>query len=369
MSNSPDRSRPSIILAVLLFLIALPGYGSTQGELRKGVSGSGDGAELRLPNPPARRKSTSSAKPKVVTQPQTVRTPINTPAPPDVKASSTASSDLVDEEIELGNAARDRGNAKLDALVDSNDFNAVNASLPDYTAAAKHYRKAAEIDPADYRSYFGLGAIYVDKIQRHLTTSHEEAAKNFQMAIERNPASAESYVGLSYASTQLRNYQQSITAAQQAIRLKPDYAEAYYTLGSAYYSSDKHEDAIPAFKKALALKPTYARVYRVLGNVYLALRRHDERIANFKEWVRNSPKDPEAYMYLGSGYYSATRYEEAVPVYKQALQMKPNWSTVHYQLGLAYYRLGDEKSTMEQYQILQKLDPESANAFHRLINR
>jgi tetratricopeptide (TPR) repeat protein len=372
MTTLPDRSRLVRVWLICLFLISIAASTSVaQGELRRGASGSGDGPELRLPNPPAKRRAASgSPKPTSLNRTRSGKTAQNpnqasTPVPP----VENQTNDLVDEEITLANAARDRGNAKLDGAIESGDDARVRESQREYNSARDHYLKASQIDPSDYRPYFGLGAIYIDQKQRNLTTSHEEAAKNFQAAIDRNPTSAESYVGLSYATAQLRNYDQSIAASQKAISLRPDYAEAYYTLGSAYYLGDREEEAIPAFQKAIALKPNYDRAYRVLGNVYLSLKRHEDRINNFKLWVKNSPQNPEAHLNLGSGYYSGERYNEAVATFKHVLTLKPDWVTVHYQLGLSYYRLGNDKAVQEQYEILKRLDPESAGYFHKLVNR
>ncbi|PYS69181.1 MAG: hypothetical protein DMF69_17795, partial [Acidobacteria bacterium] len=109
------------------------------------------------------------------------------------------------------------------------------------------------MDPNDYRSYFGLGAVYVDGLQRHIVQSHSDAIKNFKKAIELKPDLAEAYVGLAYASAQNQEYAQAVSAAQKAIQLRPDYPESYYTLGYAYFSADRYQEAVQPFRKAISL--------------------------------------------------------------------------------------------------------------------
>ena len=375
---------PNKTLSLLVLICILsPFIGNTsirQGELRRGSAGSGEAPELRLPNPPSRRRPASvrnaGAAQSSSNRPlnPSARTAANTKPPisnPQVvtKPPTSATDERVDEEIELGNLARDLGNSKLDKLQEDPSDELMDQVLEQYNTATRHYQRAAELDPNDFRPYFGLGAIYVDSSERHFGHSHAEAIKNFQTAIARNPTFAEAYVGLSYASSHNRQYEQAIAASQEAIRLRPDYAEAYYTMGSAYFLSNRPEQAVPFYKKAISVKPAYERAYRTLGSVYTTLKKPEERLAITKQWVSIAPRSPDALLTLGSAYYLLFEYEQALATFKQVLMIKPNSVTAHYQLGLCYYRMGNQDASLEQYRILQKLDPVMAQAFYRLINR
>jgi len=380
-------TRQAVSLFLVVICLSLSGVAafSLQGELRKGSSGSGEEPALRLPNPPVRRRPaatrTTPAAQSTSNRPlgpnARVATAKPTPTPP--LAETLTENPQVDEEIELGNLARDAANKKVDELQDdSPSFEMLSEVSKQYSNANRHYWAATRLDPNDYRAYFGLGAVYVDGLQRNTTASHSEAIKNFQKVIELKPDLAEAYVGLAYASAQNQEYAQAISAAQKAIQLKPDYPESYYTLGYAYFTADRYQEAVQPFRKAISLKPTYDRAYRTLGSLYISLKQPEERLGVFKQWVMNAPQKPEAHMQLGSAYLGVSvkdptleidEYEQAVQSFKQALKLKPNWPTAHYQLGLAYHRMGDRNAAMEQYRILQRLDPELAAALLGHMNR
>lgn len=369
-----SRKPIGICLVVLLVVTVVLGL---QGELRRGSSGSGEPPALRLPNPPAKRRpavpknSTASSRPLNPTSRQETAKS-STPVAQVQQNPTTLSNSLddqVDEEIELANLQRDLSNSKLDKLQDTINDELMDQVVEHYSKAKRHYEAAAKLDPNDFRPYFGLGALYVDSLQRHFATSHAEAVQNFKLAIERNPEFAEAYVGLAYAASQNQQDEEAIAAAKKAIQLKPDYPESHYVLGYAYFGANRYEEAVAPFRKAISLKPTYDRAYLTLGSLFISLKRPTDRLQLFEQWARVAPQKPDAHLNLGSAYYMLERYEEGVQTFKRAIALKPNSPTAHYQLGLCYYRLGDQNSAMEQYRILQKLDPEIAAAFYRLINR
>ncbi|PYS74720.1 MAG: hypothetical protein DMF69_00895, partial [Acidobacteria bacterium] len=108
---------------------------------------------------------------------------------------------------------------------------------------------------------------------------------------------------------------------------------------------------------------------RTLGSLYISMKQPEGRLGVFKQWVINAPQKPEDHMQLASAYSGVGEDGQTVQSIKQALKLKPNWPWAHSQLGLAYYRTGDRNAAMEQYRILQKLDPELAATLLQRINR
>ncbi len=52
-----------------------------------------------------------------------------------------------------------------------------------------------------------------------------------------------------------------------------------------------------------------------------------------------------------------------------ASRIKPDLAEAHYYLGLAYLFSGDTGSALDEYKILEGLDPEMANILYNRINK
>ncbi len=108
-----------------------------------------------------------------------------------------------------------------DAIAAGND--ARDAKPPNYEAAEKAYRLAAQIDPREVRAYEGLGNIFIDQIK------YAEAIDAYQRAIRfgsKNPQVLEN-VGDSYLA--LGRYSESMEASNRSIALDPKGPGPYFT--------------------------------------------------------------------------------------------------------------------------------------------
>ncbi len=108
-----------------------------------------------------------------------------------------------------------------DAIAAGND--ARDAKPPNYEAAEKAYRLAAQIDPREVRAYEGLGNIFIDQIK------YAEAIDAYQRAIRfgsKNPQVLEN-VGDSYLA--LGRYSESMEASNRSIALDPKSPGPYFT--------------------------------------------------------------------------------------------------------------------------------------------
>ncbi len=59
---------------------------------------------------------------------------------------------------------------------------------------------------------------------------------------------------------------------------------------------------------------------------------------------------------LGIGYFDMKKYKDSITALKKSIDIEPNNPRAYYQLGRAYLAIGDKESSLEQYNILKKLD-------------
>jgi tetratricopeptide (TPR) repeat protein len=61
------------------------------------------------------------------------------------------------------------------------------------------------------------------------------------------------------------------------------------------------------------------------------------------------------------------RRQQAIEAFKRAIRIKPDYAMAHLGLGEAYLELNSQDRILEEYKILQKLDPEWASKLFKLI--
>jgi len=72
---------------------------------------------------------------------------------------------------------------------------------------------------------------------------------------------------------------------------------------------------------------------------------------------------------LGEVYYGTRQYSLAVNACREAVRLDPNNSQGHYYLALSYYALNNRSAAMEEYRILQRIDPDRATKLFNAINK
>ncbi len=78
-------------------------------------------------------------------------------------------------------------------------------------------------------------------------------------------------------------------------------------------------------------------------------------------------KDIKSLTDLGLSYIELKRYSEAIEVYRQVIKIEPNYPDAHYGLGLAYLQNGQKQKTLEEYQILKRINFEWSKKLLDLI--
>jgi tetratricopeptide (TPR) repeat protein len=234
-------------------------------------------------------------------------------------------------------------------------------SKGDYKGAAEAYERSVSSDPKFARGYVELGSAY-----RGLE-DYAQAEKAFATAVSVGEDScAQCGLGMVY-HLQHRNAEAE-AALKRAIDLNPADECGFHQLGSLYYDEERYQEAIQAFITETTLKPR-AGTYHYIGNSYRYTGKFDEAVSAYRDALRLNPEYTRIYADLGHAYYGLGRYSAATDSYRQAIKADPNNLDARVALGLTELRHGDVRVGLEQYQIIQKLDPERAEPLRRELSR
>lgn len=91
-------------------------------------------------------------------------------------------------------------------------------------------------------------------------------------------------------------------------------------------------------------------------------------VIEWKYLIQREPEIAGLNVLLADTYLEAGRYEEAIAACEEALRIAPDRAKAHYNLGRAYLQMGNRDLAMREYGVLQKLDTESAEKLHDVLN-
>ena len=182
----------------------------------------------------------------------------------------------------------------------------------------------------------------------------------------------------------------------------PQKASAHINLADAYYALSMYAEAEPEYLKAVEMEPKDSRLHAKLCVNFSEWRKDEKAVACYQELIK---KDPHHVYYftLGHLYERMGKPDEAIAAYKQALEKKPTFTAALYQLagvyiskrelrnaidplrkllaeeptheygnfalGVVYGQLGDNTGAMQQYYILQNLNPRLAADLLKQISK
>ena len=127
--------------------------------------------------------------------------------------------------------------------------------LGEYEKGVADFSKALEIDPTDWRFYYGRGICH-DAID-----DYARAIADYDEAIDYGCEIARVYLHRGNAYFETGDYDRAIANYGQGIRRTPDEAPIYVRRGHAYLEVDRPELAILDYERAVALGPESGASY------------------------------------------------------------------------------------------------------------
>lgn len=152
----------------------------------------------------------------------------------------------------------------------------------------------------------------------------------------------------------LRGYLESFT--------RPHYYE-----GLAYASENEYGRALSELHKALKEHPRDADIYSAMGNIYFKTGDTEKARASYKKALSLVPRFPEVVNNLGITYAAEGEFEKAEQLFIKASTSFPvEYASAHINLGNLYRMRGEYKNAEKEYQRAIYLEPDNAQALHKL---
>jgi len=226
--------------------------------------------------------------------------------------------------------------------------------------AAESYQRAAHMDATE-EHLFDWGNNLVQ------LKAFEPATEVFTAAIARHPASARLHVGLGIAQYSRGQYEDAVRSFSTAADLAPDDPRPYQFLGEMYGVAP----ALGAEVTSRLARFVKAQPRNALAHLHYALSlwkgqppgapppdlRQVEALLT--RAVALDPKLTKASVELGILLSDQQRFTEAIPHLRRATRLEPGLAQGHYRLAQAYQRTGQEALAAREFEIFERLKPES----------
>jgi tetratricopeptide (TPR) repeat protein len=145
----------------------------------------------------------------------------------------------------------------------------------------------------------------------------------------------------------------------------PDWMR-WNNLGIAYLSELQYAAAVEAFDHVVQLRPDYADAYTNIAVVEIPWEKYGSAMDSIRRALMLSPHDARAHYYAALLERRAGHTQQEVADLLEAEKQYPQSRDVRRELGVAYYRLGEDKLAIEQFETLEKIDPDDLAAHYNL---
>ena len=226
----------------------------------------------------------------------------------------------------------------------------------EYEEALNYFKKAAEANPEDPDTWYGLGSCYVGLGQP------DDAVAAYKRPIEQDPDNAVAHFILAMYYKAIGKIEEEIDSLVQVIRIDSTNIRAQFELGRAYGALERTPEQIDTFTNILAHQPEHVPTLLQLGIVLGESDRLEEAMALFTRARGLEPGNERIHYNIGVVYGRMDRPNASVRAYTQAIRTNPRMVEAHYNLGLTYLEMGNRKLALDQYAILQSLDDGIASA-------
>jgi tetratricopeptide (TPR) repeat protein len=154
-------------------------------------------------------------------------------------------------------------------------------------------------------------------------------------------------------------YAESVGAFTEVIKLRHDYVDAYANVALTEIVWEKYAPARTAIRKALTLDPNNARALYYDGLLQRRAGNTEQEIADFRKVVEMFPESRDARRELGISYYQQRDEHNALEQFEALQRIDPDDLTAHYNLSILYRRMGRPKEAAREQDMFvdKKVDP------------
>ncbi len=154
-------------------------------------------------------------------------------------------------------------------------------------------------------------------------------------------------------------YAEAVAAFTEVVKLRHDYVDGYTNVGLTEIVWEKYDSARTAIRKALSMDPNNARALYYDGLLQRRAGNTEQEIADFKRVVEMFPQSRDARRELGITYYQQNDEHNALEQFEALQRIDPDDLTAHYNLSILYrrMRMPDKAADQQAMFVDKKVDP------------
>lgn len=264
-----------------------------------------------------------------------------------------------------------------------------------FAEAIEPLKKVSNAHPDDVSDLYLLGNTYL------MAQQYDDAIKTLSRVLVLDPTHEDARDRLRAANGRKNLFPKLDQYKQDALE-NPQNATARSTLADTYYALGMNAEAEQEYLKAIELDPTNSRLFAKHCVNYSEWSNNEKAAACYEELVKKDPNHVY-YFSLGLLYERLGKPDEAIAAYKHSLEKKPTFTHSLYQLagvymtkrdlpsaidplrklltedpkhlqgnfalGQVYAQMGDKTGAMQQYYVLQNLNPRLAEKLLQMISK
>lgn len=154
-------------------------------------------------------------------------------------------------------------------------------------------------------------------------------------------------------------YEEAVAAFHEVVKLRRDYADGYTNIGLTEIVWEKYDSARMAIHKALSIDPDSARALYYDALLQRRAGNTPKEIADLRRVVEMYPESRDARRELGITYYQQKDERAALEQFEALQKIDPDDLAAHYNLAILYRRMGEPDKAAEQQAMFvdKKVDP------------
>lgn len=248
------------------------------------------------------------------------------------------------------------------------------------SAAARAYRKAADIDPDLPGVWPALGESLAK------AGDSKGASDALAEAVKRGQGGAAAAYNMGVVLSQKQQFKQAIPYLEDAVEADPANRDAFRALGTAYRKENRFRDAAGAYQTILDSFGPDARDLYQLAYCEAKAGDHGKAAAHYEMVTALDPSNVNAFYGLGNAQSKNDRQDAAIAAYRSALELKPDFHGASFGWALALQKKGDFEGAIERYELTLELketyssyvnmaicyqnlgDEETSNEYYALAN-
>lgn len=193
----------------------------------------------------------------------------------------------------------------------------IHTQQGNYTVAEQRYRRATDIEPANFDAQYGHGLVL------QLLDRVAEAIRAYLRALSLRPDNFDANLNLATAYMQVNEPRQARPYAERAVRLEPESGSARVNLGAVYAALEMHDAAVIEYQQAAELMELGPELLLNLADSLGKTDRHAEMAATLEQLIRIEASTV-AYERLGSALFRLKDYDRALAAFREATRLDPS---------------------------------------------